>query len=312
MMKHFLHITDLSIDEIQSIVKMTYEHKHNRLGFSNELRGQSWGLLFYKNSTRTRVSFEVGINELGGNPMVLNSQNTQISRGETIQDTAKVLSRYLHGLVIRTFDHSIVTDFAKNSSIPIVNGLTDFNHPCQILSDIYSLLEIYSPKELDINSLKNKQVTFLGDTSSNMANSWILASSYLGFNLNLSGPKKFEPNSDILNKLKDSNLDKNFYFTDNVNEATANSDVLYTDVWISMGDLENKNEKISMMKNYQVNETVLSNAKKDALFLHCLPAHYDEEVTQEVLEGKQSIVYNQAENRLHTQKAILSHLNASN
>jgi ornithine carbamoyltransferase len=309
-MKHFVQITDFSVEEIQATLKLTEELKTHRLKTPKILDQESWGLLFYKSSTRTRVSFEVGVQELGANAIVLNSQNTQIGRGETIKDTAKVLSRYLHGLVIRAYDHSVVTEFAEHATMPIVNGLTDFNHPCQILTDIYSILERYSPKEVNLKALEGKKVVFLGDTASNMANSWILAAAYLNFELILAGPSGFEPKNTVLKALKDSNLTARHSFTNDAMAATENADVLYTDVWVSMGDENEAEARKATMKNYQVNEALLKNAHKDALFLHCLPAHLNEEVTQEVIEGAHSIVYDQAENRLHTQKAVMAQLKA--
>ena len=307
-MNHFVKITDFSVEEIQATLKLTKELKTNRLKTPKILDQESWGLLFYKSSTRTRVSFEVGVRELGANAIVLNPQNTQIGRGETIKDTAKVLSRYLHGLVIRAYDHSVVTEFAEHATMPIVNGLTDFNHPCQILTDLYSLLERYSSKEINLKSLEGKKVVFLGDTASNMANSWILAAAYLNFELILAGPSGFEPDDTVLKTLKAFNLSASHSFTNDAMAATENADVLYTDVWVSMGDENESEARKAIMKDYQVNQALLKNAHKDALFLHCLPAHINEEVTRDVIEGPHSIVYDQAENRLHTQKAIMAQL----
>ncbi len=307
-MKHFLQITDFTVEELQTTLKRTKAYKDNRLDASTCLNKESWGLLFYKSSTRTRVSFEVGIHELGGNPIVLNSQNTQIGRGESIKDTAKVLSRYLHGLVIRAYDHSVVTDFAKYSSMPIVNGLTDFNHPCQILTDLFSILEHLSPEAIDLEALKGKKVVFYGDTASNMANSWILAATYLDFDLVLAGPKGYEPKDTILNALGAKGLNSRHTFESDAQKASEDADVLYTDVWVSMGDEAEANQRKATLKDFQVNQTLLSKAKSNALFLHCLPAHINEEVTEAVIEGPNSIVYDQAENRLHTQKAILAQL----
>jgi ornithine carbamoyltransferase len=307
-MKHFLQITDFTVEAIQASLKRTKDYKDNRLSTPLSLEKESWGLLFYKSSTRTRVSFEVGVHELGGNPIVLNSQSTQIGRGESVKDTAKVLSRYLHGLVIRAYDHSIVTEFAEHASMPIVNGLTDFNHPCQIVTDIFSILEQLSPEAIDLNALKDKKVVFYGDTASNMANSWILAAAYLEFDLVLAGPKGFEPTDSVLKALQAQGLSPRHHFETNVEKASEAADVLYTDVWVSMGDEAEASQRKQLLKDYQVNQNVLDRANKNALFLHCLPAHIGEEVTKEVIEGPQSIVYDQAENRLHTQKALLTQL----
>lgn len=310
-MKHFNHITDFSLEEIQATLQRTRDFKLNRANTPKTLEQQSWGLLFYKSSTRTRVSFEVGIQELGANAIVLNSQNTQIGRGESIKDTAIVLSRYLHGLVIRAYDHSVVTEFAKHASMPIVNGLTDFNHPCQVLTDIYSILERIDPENVQLSTIQNKKITFFGDTASNMANSWIIAAAHIGFDLVLAGPKGYEPTTQVLEKLKAENLTPRHTFTNDPNEAASQADVINTDVWVSMGDEAQSKERKEALADFQVNEALVTQANKDFLFLHCLPAHIGEEVTEAVIEGTNSIVYDQAENRLHTQKAILAQLQSS-
>ena len=307
-MKHFNHITDFSLEELQATLKQTKDLKLNRTNTPKSLDKQSWGLLFYKSSTRTRVSFEVGVQELGANAIVLNSQNTQIGRGESIKDTAIVLSRYLHGLVIRAYDHSVVTEFAKHANMPIVNGLTDFNHPCQVLTDIFSILERIDPENLDLSALKDKKIAFFGDTASNMANSWIIAAAYIGFDLVLAGPAGYEPTQEVLEKLKAENLTPRHTFTNNPIQAAEQVDIINTDVWVSMGDEAETKERKEALADFQVNEALVAKANKDFLFLHCLPAHIGEEVTQAVIEGPNSIIYDQAENRLHTQKAILAQL----
>ncbi|MGB0743670.1 MAG: ornithine carbamoyltransferase, partial [Opitutales bacterium] len=269
---------------------------------------QSWGLLFYKSSTRTRISFEVGINELGGFPIVLNSQNTQIGRGETIADTAKVMSRYLHGLVVRTYGHEIIEELAANATMPIINGLTDFNHPCQLYTDIFTILEKISPDAVDIQTLKGKKVAFFGDCASNMANSWIICAAIFGMELSLSGPEKYTPGSNVVDALKADGLPVNFSFTTDPAAAAKGADFLNTDVWVSMGDEAEAAERKAEMLPYQVTTELIDAAKPDALFMHCLPAHAGEEVSQEVLDSPQSIIFDEAENRLHTQKAILAKL----
>ena len=309
-MKHFNHITDFSLEELQATLKQTKDLKLNRANTPKTLEQQSWGLLFFKSSTRTRVSFEVGIEELGAKAIVLNSQNTQIGRGESIKDTAIVLSRYLHGLVIRAYNHSVVTEFAKHATMPIVNGLTDFNHPCQILTDIFSILERIDPENIDLSALQNKKIAFFGDTASNMANSWIIAAAYIGFDLVLAGPKGYEPSDQVLEKLKIENLVPRHTFTTDPSQAADQVDVINTDVWVSMGDEAQAKERKEALADFQVNEALITKANKDFLFLHCLPAHIGEEVTQAVIEGPNSIVYDQAENRLHTQKAILAQIQA--
>ncbi len=307
-MYHFLKISDFTLEQVQSVFSLAKSFKEDRLNVPNLLNKQSWGLLFYKSSTRTRVSFEVGIYELGGNPIVLNSNQTQIGRGETTKDSARVLSRYLHGLMIRSYDHSIVEDFAEHATMPIINGLTDFNHPCQLCADIFTLLERYSPDAMDINTLKGKKIAFLGDSSSNMANSWILSAALFGMNVFVSGPKGFEPKQAVVDRLRVDRLPVNFIYTTDPGEAVESADVVYTDVWVSMGDEAEAEQRRQQMAPYQVNEQLLSFAKPGAYFMHCLPAHPGEEVSQAVLDSPQSIVFDQAENRLHVQKAIMAKL----
>ncbi len=307
-MHHFLKVTDFTLEQAQSVFSLAQSFKQDRLNAPNLLKKQSWGLLFYKSSTRTRVSFEVGVHELGGYPVVLNSNQTQIGRGETTEDSARVLSRYLYGLVIRAYEHTIVEDFAKHATMPIINGLTDFNHPCQLYTDIFTLLERFSPDSVNINSLKGKKVAFLGDSACNMANSWILSAALFNMELVVSGPKGFEPKQAVVDQLKADNLPVNFTYTSNPEEAVENADVIYTDVWVSMGDEAEAEQRCKQMQPYQVNKQLLDLAKPDAYFMHCLPAHAGEEVSQEVLDSPQSIIFDQAENRLHAQKAIIAKL----
>ncbi|MGZ0707119.1 ornithine carbamoyltransferase [Coraliomargarita sp. W4R53] len=307
-MHHFLKETDFSLEQAQQVFLLAKQFKAERLNTPTPLNKQSWGLLFYKSSTRTRISFEVGVNELGGHPVVLNSQNTQIGRGETIEDTAKVMSRYLHGLVIRTFAHGIIEEFATHASMPIVNGLTDFNHPCQLYTDIFTLLERYAPETMDINTLKGKKVAFLGDCASNMANSWIHTAAMFGMEIVLAGPEGFEPGDEIDAALIADGLEMNYTFTTDAAAAFTDADVIYTDVWVSMGDEKEASKRKEVMAPYQVNTELLALAKSDAYFMHCLPAHAGEEVSQEVLDSPQSIIFDEAENRLHAQKAIMAKL----
>jgi ornithine carbamoyltransferase len=307
-MHHFLKETDFTTEQAQQVFLLAKQFKHGRLNCPQPLKKQSWGLLFYKSSTRTRISFEVGVNELGGFPIVLDSQNTQIGRGETIADTAKVMSQYLHGLVIRTYGHEIVDGFAKHAKMPIVNGLTDFNHPCQLYTDVFTLLERYSPKAMDINALKGKKVVFLGDCASNMANSWIHTAAMFGMEIALAGPEGFAPAHKIDAALEADGLAKKYVFTTDAKAAAKDADVLCTDVWVSMGDEAEAAKRKAAMTPYQVNGDLLALAKSDAYFLHCLPAHAGEEVSQEVLDSPQSIIFDEAENRLHAQKAIMAKL----
>ena len=308
-MRHFLKETDFSRQEAAEIFELAQSFKAQRKQCPQALDRESWGLLFYKSSTRTRVSFEVGVHELGGQAVVLNAQQTQLGRGESTADTARVLGRYLQGLVIRTFEHSIVQAFAAHAGVPIVNGLTDFLHPCQLYTDLFTLLERWSPAgSIDLNALRGKKVAFLGDSASNMANSWILAAAYFGLELHLAGPKGFEPGSDIQQQLAEDGLEKNYHFTTDALEAASGADALYTDVWVSMGDEAEAQTRKERMQPYQVNAALMQAAKADAYFMHCLPAHAGEEVTQAVLDSPQSVIFDEAENRLHAQKAILAKL----
>ncbi|MFQ3225167.1 MAG: ornithine carbamoyltransferase [Lentimonas sp.] len=307
-MHHFLKVTDFTLEQAQEVFSLAKSLKDDRFNTPASLNKQSWGLLFYKSSTRTRVSFEVGVNELGGFPIVLNSQNTQIGRGETVADTSKVLSRYLHGLVIRAHEHNVVTEFAKHATMPIINGLTDFNHPCQLYTDIFTLLERFSPDAVDINTLKGKKVAFLGDSACNMANSWILTAAMFGMELVVSGPEGYEPKQAVIDALKADGLPVNYTYTSDPKEAVKDADAIYTDVWVSMGDEAQAEQRLKEMAPYQVNAELLALAKPNAYFMHCLPAHAGEEVSQDVLDSPQSIIFDEAENRLHAQKAIMAKL----
>jgi ornithine carbamoyltransferase len=307
-MHHFLKVTDFTLEQAQEVFSLAKSFKDDRRNTPAVLDKQSWGLLFYKSSTRTRVSFEVGVHELGGHPLVLNSQQTQIGRGETVADSSKVLSRYLHGLVIRTFEHSIIEEFATHATMPIVNGLTDFNHPCQLYTDIFTLLERYAPDTLDINTLKGKKVAFLGDSACNMANSWILTAAMFGMEIVVSGPAGYEPTQAVVDALQADGLPVNFTYTADPKAAVADADAVYTDVWVSMGDEAEAAQRLKEMAPYQVTAELMALAKPDAYFMHCLPAHAGEEVSQEVLDSPQSIIYDEAENRLHAQKAIMAKL----
>ena len=310
-MRHFLKETDLSLAEIQSIFAQTALLKSQRgQTKSQDLAQQSWGLLFFKKSTRTRVSFQVGVHELGGLPVMLNADDMQISRGETVADTAKVLSRYLHGMVIRCHEHKLLEDFAQCGTMPVVNALSDFLHPCQFMTDMFTLAERWSKGKPEnfASSLKGRKVAFLGDTACNMANSFILGGAGLGVEIALAGPAGYEPTAEIKQQLKKDGLKETFTFTTDAATAVKGADMVYTDVWVSMGMEAEKAERLKTMQPYQVNSKLMALAKPDAYFMHCLPAHPGEEVTAEVLASPQSIIFDQAENRLHVQKAILAHL----
>jgi ornithine carbamoyltransferase len=310
-MKHFLQENDFSPPEIKEIFTHAFAYKANRAQRpTNDLYGQTWGMLFHKKSTRTRVSFEVGIRELGGNPLILDQSSTQIGRGESVEDTTKVLSRFLDGLIIRTHGHEIIEGFASHSSIPVINALTDFLHPCQIFADCMTLLEKTGDSQ-DPFSLAGKKLTFFGDTQCNMANSWIIASALFGLEVCLSGPADLLPKEKIIQYLEKHDLQGRFEHQSDPALAALDADVLYTDVWVSMGFEEEADERKRIMSPYQVTEAILQSAKPEAHFMHCMPTHPGEEVSESVLASPQAILFDQAENRLHIQKAILRQLNKS-
>lgn len=260
------------------------------------LTGKTLGMIFDKSSTRTRISFEVGMFQLGGIALFLSSRDTQIGRGETIPDTARIMSRYLDGIMIRTYAQEAVEEFARYATIPVINGLTDLLHPCQILSDLFTIME----KKGTYEGLK---ITYIGD-GNNVANSWLNAAARLPFRLALACPENYAPNPFIL-KRAIQEAEKGVTLCLKPEEAAADADVIYTDVWASMGQETEKEKRAKIFKTYQVNKKLLESAKKDAIVMHCLPAHRDEEITAEVIDGPQSVVLDQAENRLHVQKAIM-------
>lgn len=308
----FLQIPDLSTDQLSDLLEATAALKATRGREGDQpLRGQTWALLFHKSSTRTRVSFEVGINELGGHAMILDQNRMQTGRGESITDTAKVLSRYLHGLIIRTYEHSIVEEFAREGSVPVINALTDALHPCQVVSDLFTLAERWGKPGALLPSLKGRKIVFYGDCGSNMAHSWILGGAMAGMEVVLCGPREHRPDPQVDEWLHRAGLGRPYRFTTDPLEAAAEADALYTDVWVSMGDDEERDERLRRMQPYQINTSVMECARPDVLFLHCLPAHPGEEVSENVYRGPQSIVFDQAENRLHAQKAILALLGKS-
>ncbi|MDE5654988.1 MAG: ornithine carbamoyltransferase [Clostridia bacterium] len=300
-MKHLLKLLDLSEGEIIDILNLAdqlkYEKKHN---IPHEyLKGKSLGMIFQKSSTRTRVSFETGMYQLGGQALFLSPRDLQIGRGEPIDDTAKVLSRYLDGIMIRTFEQKEVEDLAKYGSIPIINGLTDFAHPCQVLADLMTIREYKG--EFD-----NLKLTFVGD-GNNMANSLIVGCLKVGMRVAIACPKSHMPDSVVLEFAKA--YGEKFSITDEVLQACKDADVLYTDVWASMGQEGEAEERKKAFAGYQINAQTMAVAKKDAMVLHCLPAHRGEEITAEVIDAHQEI-FDEAENRLHAQKAVLVKLMA--
>jgi ornithine carbamoyltransferase len=299
MKRDFLRLRDFSSEEIDHLLKRALELKSGKDSNKCPLIGRNIGLIFEKASTRTRVSFEVGIYQLGANSIYLNPKEIQLGRGETIHDTAKTLSRYLDAIVIRTFNHNTLIDFASSSSIPIINGLSDLLHPCQALGDMMTVLE-------KKGKLKGINLSYIGD-GNNVANSLIEASSMMGINLKIACPKGFEPDTEVLKEQKAS-AKSEIRIVRNPKDAAVGADVLYTDVWVSMGQEKEEKQKKKNFKAYQLNSKILSYAKKDAIVLHCLPAHRGEEITDDVIDSPQSAVFDQAENRLHTQKALLEFL----
>ena len=312
-LKHFLALTDLGTEGLGAVLEASLAHKIAR-GTGREakdLEGQTWALLFHKASTRTRVSFEVGIHELGGHAMILDQGRMQTGRGETIEDTAKVLSRYIHGIIIRTFEHQFLESFAEAGSIPVVNALSDALHPCQVLADLLTLAERHGRAGGLLASLAGKKVVFFGDCSCNMAHSWILGAALSGIELTLCGPEEFAPQSFVADFLDRAGLSGTWRFTSDPVAASRGVDAVYTDVWVSMGSEDEAAKRLNAFRPYQVNEAIMA-ATNEAVFLHCLPAHVGEEVSAGVFNSAASIVFDQAENRLHAQKAILSILGKSN
>lgn len=287
-MKNLICLKDLTQEEIFSILQLTDLIKKTK---PQVLKGKTIGLLFEKPSCRTRVSFEVGIYQLGGNSIYLSSSEIQLKSRESISDVSRTLSRYLDGIILRTFSHQDIIEFARYSSISVINGLSDFCHPCQILSDLYTISKLKG----NLNKIK---IAYIGD-GNNVCHSWLFASVILGLNLSVATPDNYKPNQEILNFAKQKIIK-------NPIEAVKDSDVIYTDVWTSMGQEQEKEIRKTHFKGFQINKKLVSYAKKDAIIMHCLPAHRGEEITNEIIESKNSKVFEQAENRLHTQKAILT------
>ncbi|MFU8794584.1 MAG: ornithine carbamoyltransferase [Dethiobacteria bacterium] len=300
--KDLISIHDLSREEVDQILDTTHILKmKQKLGeIYHPLKGKTMGMIFQKSSTRTRVSFEVGMWQLGGYALFLSANDLQLNRGETIADTARNLSRYLDGIMIRTYSHQDVVDLAEYSSVPVINGLTDLLHPCQVLADLFSIRE----KKQHLEGLK---LAYIGD-GNNMAHSLMFGGAKTGMHVVICSPSGFEPDPEVtrLSRLDASKTGATITIQDDPVEAVKTADVIYTDVWTSMGQEEEYEKRLQSFKRYQVNNTLLENAKEDVLVMHCLPAHRGEEITNEVIDGPRSIVFDQAENRLHVQKAIMA------
>lgn len=309
-MKHLLSIESLSADQITQILDLAVRLKARRSldatlsvaaggtssPLSHPLLNQCWGLIFSKSSTRTRVSFEVGIRELGGDVMFLSASDIQLGRGEPIKDTARVMGRMLHGAVIRTFAQSDVEEFSQYSGIPTINALTDDEHPCQILADLLTIRE-------KIGVLAGKTVCFVGDGACNVARSWVWAAAKLGFTLRVAAPSGYQPDAALLSAAGGKG---NIQVVADIREAARGADVLYTDVWVSMGKEAESEFRMAQLSGYQINSDLVNLAAPGALVMHCLPAYRGKEITEEVLDQHATTIFDQAENRLHAQKAVLS------
>ena len=297
MPRHFLTLNDLSKDELRNIITRAQELKamHKNGEIYEPLKNKVLGMVFEKSSTRTRVSFETGMIHFGGQAIFLSPRDTQLGRGEPIEDSARVLSSMVDIIMIRTFEHSKIEQFAKYSTVPVINALTDIYHPCQLLADVQTYIE-------HRGDISGKTACWIGD-GNNMCHSLINAAKQFDFHVNISTPKGFEANAEIIAQAKD-----HVSVINDPLAAAKNTDLVITDVWASMGQEDEQHERISAFHDYQVNDDIMAMAKSDALFMHCLPAHRGEEVTSSVIDGPQSVVFQEAENRLHSQKALLEFL----
>jgi ornithine carbamoyltransferase len=295
-MKHLLSLEKMSRGDMELVLQNAIAFKRDRATHAKPLAGQTWALMFSKSSTRTRVSFEVGLRELGAQVMFLNANDIQLGRGEPIKDTARVLGRMIHGAVIRTFAQSDVEEFAKYSCIPTINALTDDEHPCQVLTDIFTFQE-------KRGTLSGKIVTFIGDGACNMPASWIWAAAKLGFELRIVAPKNYQPSPGLLKRAGGKVV-----VTENLKSGASGADLLYTDVWVSMGKEAESAQRIQELTGYQINQALVKLARPDALVMHCLPAYRGKEIDDETFEAHAQTIFDQAENRLHVQKAIVDWL----
>lgn len=300
--KSLLTIKDLSVGEVATIMDMARKIKKKQKDGEDHsyLKGKTLGMIFHKASTRTRVSFEVGFWQLGGHPIYLNEAATQMGRGEEVRDTARVLSRYVDGIMIRTYGHDIVEEFAKYASVPVINGLTDMFHPCQALTDIFTFIE-------HKGTIKGRKMVYVGD-GNNMAHSLMLACAKTGVDFVCASPQGYDPDPEVVRQAQAAGAEtgcKISVMRDPI-KAAEGADLLYTDVWASMGMEQEQSIRQEALADYQINRYMLDSAKPDAIVMHCLPAHRGEEITDEVMEGSQSVIFDQAENRLHVQKAVMA------
>lgn len=296
MTHHFLSLSRRNKDELRAILELAKLVKGKMKAGKDQgsLKGKQLAMIFEKPSTRTRVSFEAGINQLGGGAIILDAASSQLGRGETVADTARVLSRYVDIMMIRCNKHETLLELAEYSSVPVINGLTDYDHPCQIMADIMTYEQHKGP-------ICGKKIVWVGD-GNNVCNSWIHAAAIMEFDLHIATPEQFKPSDKIMNWAKEHNA--NIHLTTDPKEAVTDADCVNADTWVSMGD-ENADERRKVLEPYQVNDELMALAKSDAVFMHCLPAHRGEEVTDSVIDGEQSIVFDEAENRMHVQKGIM-------
>lgn len=296
-MSNLLSMSDLSLNEIIELLDMADELKAKRASglIVEKLKNKSLAMIFEKSSTRTRISFEVAMNELGGHPLYLNYRDLQLGRGETIGDTAQVMSRYVHGIMARVNSHNTLVELGNNANVPVINALSDLEHPCQLLADLMTIRE-YKGK------LEGLRFAWIGD-GNNVCNSAILAAAITGMQMSVACPKGYEPDRDIMERARE--LGGPVEIVPDPKDAARNADILYTDVWISMGDEDEREQRMRDLGPYQINNALLDVAKDDVIVLHCLPAHRGEEITSEVLTGPHSAILDEAENRLHAQKALL-------
>lgn len=303
-MKDFISLHDLSQAQIADLLKLAIKlKKEQKSGIAHPiLAGKTLAMIFTKSSTRTRVSFEVGMTQLGGYPLFLSSNDIQLGRGETIYDTAKVLERYVDGIMIRTYSHQDVLDLAEHADIPVINALTDLLHPCQVLADLQT---VYEKK----GKLEGLKFAYIGD-GNNMANSIMYGCGKMGLNCAIAAPKGFMPDAEVTENAKADfkASGASLLLTEDPAEAIANADVVYTDTWVSMGQEAEKAERVKLFQPYQVNKELFAKAKDDAIFMHCLPAYRGFEVTEDVIDGPNSVIFDEAENRLHAQKAVMATL----
>ena len=305
--KDFIEIHDYAADEVLELFELAREMKAAPQRFHDTLRGQTLGMIFEKSSTRTRVSFEVGMFQMGGHALFLSSRDIQIGRGEPIADTARVLSRFVNGIMARTFAHKTVTDLAEHASVPVINGLTDLSHPCQVMADYFTAWEKFG------GELKGRKLAWIGD-GNNMAHSLMFGAPKVGMHIAVATPSGYKPDPNVvaLATADAREAGTQLIVTESIEEAVRDADIIETDVWTSMGQEEESAKRLRDFQGWIVDAAMMAKAKKEAIFLHCLPAHRGEEVSAEVIDGPQSVIYDEAENRLHVQKAIMALLMKKN